>query len=98
MNISAEKELRFLLEHMDQYIASFIYDILHDSEEDPEWSAVALNNVIKCYIKVENEMGIQCGYSNVEEYLAYACCTPEEIALIEKKRVKEAVYYRGEQF
>ena len=98
MNFSAEKELRFLLMRMDQYIGQLIYDVLHDSEEEPEKSAVALNNVIKCYIKVENEMGIHRGYSNVEEYLADACCTPEEIALIEKKRVKEAVYYRGEQF
>lgn len=98
MNFSAEKELRFLLEHMDQYIDDFAYEVLHDSEEEPEKSAVALNNVIKCYIKVENEMGIHRGYSNVEEYLANSCFTPEEIALIEKKRAKEAVYYRGEQF
>ena len=98
MNISAEKELRFLLMWMDQYIGQLMYDVLNDSDEEPEKSAVALNNVIKCYIKVENEMGIHRGYSNVEEYLAYACCTPEEIALIEKKRAKEAVYYRGEQF
>ena len=47
MNFSAEKELRFLLMHMDAYIDSFIYEILHDSEEEPEKSAVALNNVIK---------------------------------------------------
>ena len=98
MTITAEKELRFLLMHMDDYIDSFIYEILNDSEEAPEKSAVALNNVIKCFIKVENEMGIHRGYSNVEEYLAHSCCTPEEIALIEKKRAKEAVYYRGEQF
>ena len=98
MTITAEKELRFLLEHMDQYIDCFICEILHDSEEEPEKSAVALNNVIKCYIKGENEMGIHRGYSNVEEYLAHVCCTPEEIALIERKRAKEAVYYRGEQF
>ena len=98
MNFSAEKELRFLLMHMDEYIDSFIYEILHDSEEEPEKSAVALNNVIKCFIKVENEMGIHRGYSNVAEYLAHACYTPEEIELIEKRRAKEAVYYRSEQF
>lgn len=98
MSFSAEKELRFLLMHMDEYIDSFIYEILHDSEEEPEKSAVALNNVIKCFIKVENEMGIHRGYSNVAEYLAHACCTPEEIKLIEKKSAKEAVYYGGEQF
>ena len=98
MNFSAEKELRFLLEHMNQYIDDFAYEVLNDSEEEPEKSAVALNNVIKCYIKVENEMGIHRGYSTVEEYLTNSCFTPEEITLIEKKRVKEAVYYRGEQF
>ena len=98
MDFSAEKELRFLLMWMDQYIDDLAYVVLNDSEEEPEKSAVALNNVIKCYIKVENEMGIHRGYSNVEEYLTNSCFTPEEIALIEKKRVKEAVYYRGEQF
>lgn len=98
MNISTEKELRFLLMHMDDYIDQFIYETLNDSEEEPEKSAVALNNLINCYIRVQAEMGIQRGYSNVREYLVHACCTPEEIELFEKKRAKESVYYGGEQF
>ena len=98
MKISAEKELLFLLTHMDNYIDQFIYEVLNDSEEAPEKSAVALNNLINCYIKVQAEMGMKLSYSNVREYLAHACCTPEEIELFEKKRAKEAVCYHGEQF
>lgn len=98
MNISAEKELLYLLRVMDDFIEQKVDTVLNDSEKEPEKSAVAANNLIKCYIKVQSDIGLQTSYSNVREYMSIRGFTLEEIELFEKKRSKEAVYYRGEQF
>lgn len=98
MNIYAEKELRYLIRFMDEYIEQLLYSVIEDSKEHPEFSAVAANNVIKAYIKVLSDIGMKSNYTTVKEYMIDKCLSIEEIELFEKKRESESKYYRGEQF
>ena len=98
MIISAEKELVYLLKFMDEYIEQMLYEVLNDSEEDPEYSAVAASNLIKCYSKVRFDIGLQNCDIDVRDYMSGRCFSLDEIESFEQKREKEAKYYRGEQF
>ena len=92
------EKLTYLLDHMDSYIVSIIDDVLHDSNEDPECSAVTTTNLIKCYIDVKKALNQDPGANNVEEYLRNNCLTSDEIFAFEQKRKAEANYYIGKQY
>ena len=96
-NVPMEK-LMFLLQHLVGYIEDAIYEVLADSEEDPQYSAVTATYLIKCHIEVEEALGRQLPYHNVEEYLQFYCLTEEEMQVFEKKRQHESAYYIGKQY
>ena len=96
-NVPMEK-LTYLLQHLEGYIENVVYEILADSEEDPQYSAVTATNLIKCHIEVEEALDRQLPYHNVEEYLRFQCLTEEEIQVFEKKRQQESAYYIGKQY
>ena len=98
MNILAEKELRYLLRFMDEYIESMLYSVLEDSFDQPEYSAVTAHNLIKCYMKVLNDCKISCNFSSAREYMIERCFSMNEIESFEQKRRAEAEYYVGEQY
>jgi len=93
----AEK-LTYLLDNLEYRISMDIYDVLDDSDEDPQYSAVTTANLIKCYIDVKQSLGQPPAYSTVEEFLYDNCFTPEDVELFEKKRSVEAAYYIGKQY
>lgn len=92
------EKLTYLLQHLEGYIENVVYEVLADSEEDPQYSAVTTTNLIKCHIEVEEALGHQLPYHSVEEYLRFNCFTSEEVEAFEQKRQHEAVYYRGKQY
>ena len=96
-NVPMEK-LTYLLQHLEGYIENVVYEVLADSEEDPQYSAVTATNLIKCHIEVEEALGHQLPYHNVEEYLRFNCLTEEEMQVFEKKRQHESAYYHGKQY
>lgn len=96
-NVPMEK-LMFLLQHLEGYIEDAVYEVLADSEEDPQYSAVTATNLIKCHIEVEEALGHELHYHNVEEYLRFHCLTEEEMQMFEEKRQHESAYYIGKQY
>ena len=97
MDIDREK-LKYLL-HIQIYdIELLVENVLGDSEQDPQFSAVTATNLIKCYIQVMNELGEALPYSNVEEFFEFNAYTQEEYLTFEEKRKKESEYYRGIQY
>ena len=99
MDISKHKEeLHYLLYHLDSFIEDEVYQVLDDSKEDPHHSAVTLFNLIKCFLVVEQDLGVQMEYHNAEEYLHFKCFTEDEIQTLENKRLHESKYYIGKQY
>ena len=99
MESNFEKSLGYLLWHMGFEIDRYIWRVIYDSEEDPEYSAVTTTNMIKCYIDVLKCLGEDVPYSTVKEYIRYKDnYTEEEYNIFEAKRKKEAEYYIGEIF
>ncbi len=97
MNIGREK-LQCLFMSMEEYINLSIAEVLNDSSKDPHFSAVAVSNIIKCYIDIENQMHVKLPYNDVKSYFEFSPFTTEEYDLFEKSRLKESKYYRGKQF
>ena len=94
---ASEKE-NYLLQYLDFCIEKNVYEILADSVEDPQFSAVTANNLIKCYLDVTGAENGDVGASGVEAYLADRCFTPEEIKIFQHKVKEESKYYIGKQY
>lgn len=90
--------LKYLLHFFEYDLDRFINEVLHDSKEDPEYSAVTLINLIKCYISVSCELQNDLPYKDVKSYLLYCGYTDQDYNLLETKRAIESPYYVGEQF
>ncbi|MCR5636326.1 MAG: hypothetical protein K6F76_03990 [Clostridiales bacterium] len=97
MSIDKEK-LQCLFRFMEEYINISIYEVLNDSLEDRHFSAIAVSNIIKCYIDIENQMRVKLPYNDIKSYFEFSPFTREEYDLFEKSRLKESKYYRGKQF
>lgn len=78
--------------------SSDIYEVLNDSDNDPEYSAVYVNNIINCLIDISKEIGEQLPYNDVKGFMLYNDFSQEEYELFESKRRKESVYYIGPQY
>ena len=96
-NVNMEK-LSYLLDYLEDCMASAVCDVLQDSGEDPQFSAVTVSNLIKCYMDIKHSIGQQTCFTSVEEYLQYNCFTTAEIQAFEEKRAREESYYMGKQF
>lgn len=97
MEIDKEK-LEYILAFMDQWLTESIIDrVLNDSETDPHYSAVAANNLIKCYIALEQQVGHSLPFSDPKSYFRFNAYTEPEWEQFEAKRAKESTYYRGLQ-
>lgn len=99
MDINKEK-LLYLLDHceIDLIIWDLINNVLNDSETDPHYSAVAVTNIIKCYIELMDELDEKLPYNNVEEFFDFNAYTEDEYKIFEEIRRKESKYYRGIQY
>lgn len=93
-----KKVLDNILNAFDYSIERYLYDVLEDSEEDPEFSAVTAQNRIMWYIEIKRNLGESLPYDNVKGYFKENSFEEAEYDLFEKKRLKEAEYYVGEQY
>ena len=97
MAIDYEK-LKYLLHIQVFDIELLIENVMEDSDEDPHYSAVTATNLVKCYIETMKELGENLSYSDVEGFVKNIGYYHEDYLVFEKKRKKEAEYYRGVQY
>ncbi len=97
MDISEEK-LKYLFRFIDGFIYDSIDEVLNDSQTDPHYSAVAVSNIIKCYIDLEKELGTQLPYIDVESFFEFNGYSKQEYKKFEKSRHKESKYYKDIQY
>lgn len=93
-----EEKLIYLLKFTDHYIDLLVDNVLNDSIEDPEYSAVTATNLIKCIIKTYKDIGKKLPYCDVKGYLLYNLYTERQYDIFEEKRKNESTYYIGKQF
>lgn len=98
MTDNTKEKLEYLLRFLDAEIDLMIYEVLNDSVDDPQFSAVTAQNLVKCYISVMQEMGGPLHFTNVREYMTHNCYTDEEICLFHEKVRQESAYYIGKQY
>lgn len=98
MNIGSEKIL-YILESVRAHLPQDIEDVLNDSESDPHYSAVYINNAIKCYIELMTQLGKELPYHDVESFFKFNIDPDEKkYKKFENSRKKESEYYRGIQY
>ena len=97
MDINIEK-LRYLFGFMEEYLCDSINEVLNDSISDPHFSAVAVNNMIKCYIDIEEQLGTLLPYKDVKTFFDFYAFSHKEYNAFEECRKRESQYYKGIQF
>ncbi len=98
MNSVDREKLIYLMNHLEWYIEHSVYDVLSDSTEDPEYSAVTTTNLIKCYIDVASSFELNIPYHTVDDFLRDKCLEDREIERFNESRERESVYYIGKQY
>lgn len=97
MSFEKDDKTEYLLNFLDYSIGQYIDDVMEDSKEDPEFSAVTLNNLILCYIHFLNKIE-KDSVQTVREMFELHGYAEYEFLNFEEKRKKEAEYYNGVQF
>ena len=92
------KMLYYILRDIDFRLQVYIEEVLEDSPDSPEHSAVYVNNLIRCYIEIMNELGTKLSFNDVKGYILCSGFSEDDYKVFEDKRNVEAVYYIGEQF
>ena len=90
--------LNYILRDLHFRLLTNVQEILDDSLDDPQHSAVYTSNLIKCYIKVMNQLGYELPYTDVKGYILYDGYSEKDYEAFENSRMKESCYYIGEQF
>jgi hypothetical protein len=93
-----KQKMIYLLNHLDHYIEQLAYNVLDDSLEKPEYSAVTLFNLIRCYIDVSKELDMGHQYLNEVDYLLAKCFEQREVDKLRERSAQEAKYYIGKQY
>ena len=97
MGIDKEK-IEYFLYMMYPVMELQVEQVLNDSEADPDYSAIAAANTIKCYIQIMTDLGNPLKFDSVEGFFKVNGFTNEEYRVFEDKRKKEAKYYRDVQY
>lgn len=92
------EKVKCLFTSMNAYINFCINEVLNDSRIEPEYSAVATSNLIKCYIFVMTSIGEKLPYSDVKGCFDFNGYLPEEYRLFEESRETESRYYGSVQY
>lgn len=90
--------LNFVLRDIDFNLQTYIQEVLDDDIDSPNYSAVYTSNMIKCYIKLMNEIGNQTPFNDVKSYILYNNFSEQEYEKFENSRKKESLYYKDKQF
>lgn len=96
MDVKSE-ELEFILNAVSYYIDDLIVEVLEENKSKPEHSAVYVSNLIKCYIKVIQDIGKPTPYASVHDYFKFFR-DEEDYQSFEESRKKESEYYIGKQY
>lgn len=97
MAIDTEK-VKYFLNMMYPTMEMYVEQVLNDSKTDPEYSAVAASNVIKCYVQIMTEIGNIPSFNDVESFFYINGYSDEEYQWFEECRKKESQYYIGIQY
>lgn len=97
MAIDTEK-IKYFFTMMYPTMERYVDQVLNDSKTDPEYSAVAASNVIKCYIQIMTDFGDAPSFDSVEGFFKLNGYTDEEYRRFEDCRKKESQYYIGIQY
>ena len=98
MNQSSKESMLYLMRFIEQYIEETICNVLEDSQEDPEYSAVTTANAIICYIEAMRELDIVLPYTDVRGYFMHNNFHDQDWQKFETSRQKESAYYIGKQW
>ncbi len=85
----------YMLDWMDYMVERFVWEVLDDSETDPQYSAVTANNTIICYAAAARENGLTVRYGSTEQYFASKHLPEEAYRLFMRKLEREKDYYVG---
>lgn len=92
------KMLEYILKDVNYNLQIYIQEILEDDSNQPDYSAVYTNNIIKCYILLMNQIGRKLPFDDVKSYMLYNGFNEQEFNKFENIRKTESLYYKGEQF
>ena len=95
MDSKTKEELLYLLSFCEDYIQDLVYNVIDDSEEDPHYSAVTANNLIKCYVDVMKYFKNEVPFSDIKSFFDYNLLDVEKYKKFEKSREIENNYYVG---
>ena len=98
MDQTSKEATLYLMRFIEQYIEESICNVLEDSQEDPEHSAVTTANVIMCYIEAMKTLDIALPYTDVKGYFLHNNFSQQDWEKFESSRQKESVYYTGKQW
>ena len=90
--------LMYLLDFEQYNIEELVGAVLQDSDTDPHYSAVTTANLIKCYIKVMQELEEDFYCSDIENYFLKNQYTTEEYKLFMEKYNRESTVYHSQIF
>ena len=93
-----EDDFEFILNYTQGEICREISCVLNDSDTDPHHSAVYTTNMIKCFIFIFEQMGIQLLYKDVCGFFIAHGFSQQQYFDFENRRKKESVYYRSIQY
>ena len=91
------QELLYLKEHIRYYISDLLDNVILDSDEDPEYSAVTLCNLIYCYQKVFDPKNGSNALEQIKKYILETNHTINDFETIVSKFKIESEYYIGDQ-
>lgn len=98
MDAELYEKLEYIFNFMDEYIDISIRAVLKDSKIYPKYSAIAVSNMIKCYISITDSMNDKLPYSDVKGYFDFNGYYPEEYQAFENSRENESRNYKGVQY
>ena len=87
------EKLLYLLKSVDFKLTIDIENVLNDSLDDPQYSAVTTSNLIKCYIEIMTNLGKKLPYHDVKGFILFDGFSEEEYKFFEASREKESKYY-----
>lgn len=92
------EKLKYMLHSQRFDIELLVENVLEDSEDDPHYSAVTANNLMKCYIEIMTDLGENLPFADVEGFIRKMGFSEQEYLLFEERRKKESEYYCGVQY
>ena len=98
MNQTSQEDLLYLMRFVDNQIEESICNVLEDSLDDPQHSAVTTANMILCYISVMRALQRALPFTDIKGYFLHNQFSIEDWEKFEKSRQKESSYYIGKQW